>query len=249
MADRPLPPALDDAALELLVTQLVDGLSEAERRALERYDGVLVGTELRELERAAAAVCLAEASPLQPLPAALRARMQGGAVRRSPRRFAAGWLAAAACLLLAVFGWLRVPPGEPLPAKAASLEAQRSALLARAGTLKLPLAATADPAAAGVRGDVVWDPVQQRGFLHFVGLAPNDPALRQYQLWIFDGQRDPRYPIDGGVFDVGSAGEVIVPIRAALPVRLPKAFAVTVEKPGGVVVSGREHVGVLGQVG
>ena len=42
-------------------------------------------------------------------------------------------------------------------------------------------------------------------------------------------------------------GEVVVPIRAALPVGAAKAFAVTIEKPGGVVVSGRQHVVALGQ--
>ncbi len=96
-------------------------------------------------------------------------------------------------------------------------------------------------------GDVVWDPATQRGFLHFAGLAPNDPAMHQYQIWIFDAGRDKRYPVDGGVFDVpANASEVIIPIRAALMVRKPAAFAVTLEKPGGVVVSGREHVIALG---
>ena len=78
----------------------------------------------------------------------------------------------------------------------------------------------------------------------------NDPAMRQYQLWIFDGGRDKRYPVDGGVFDIpANATEVVLPIRAALPVLSPKAFAVTIEKPGGVVVSGREHVVALGAAG
>ena len=89
-------------------------------------------------------------------------------------------------------------------------------------------------------GDVVWNPVTQQGFLRFVGLRPNDPQMHQYQLWIFDAARDQRYPVDGGVFDVpANQGEVVVPIRAALPVGSAKAFAVTIEKPGGVVVSGR----------
>jgi anti-sigma-K factor RskA len=124
---------------------------------------------------------------------------------------------------------------------------ERAALLAKSDSLKINFGATKDPAAAGVSGDVVWDPATQRGFLHFVGLAANDPALRQYQLWIFDGGRDKRYPVDGGVFDVPvNATEVVIPIHAALPVLSAKAFAVTVEKPGGVVVSGRQHVVVLG---
>jgi hypothetical protein len=74
--------------------------------------------------------------------------------------------------------------------------------------------------------------------------------VHQYQIWIFDAGRDKRYPVDGGVFDVpANAAEVVIPIRATLMVRKPAAFAVTVEKPGGVVVSGREHVVALGATG
>jgi hypothetical protein len=51
------------------------------------------------------------------------------------------------------------------------------------------------------------------------------------------------------VFDVTSGGEVIVPIHAKLKVTKPTLFAVTVEKPGGVVVSKRERIVVLAKVG
>jgi Anti-sigma-K factor rskA len=179
-----------------------------------------------------------------------------------------GWLAAAACLLLAIFAWERSPPAvappalapvavvTPAPAPVLAPEQaiptpaeERAALLAKYDSLKISLGATKDPAAAGMTGDVVWDPATQRGFLHFTGLAANDPAVRQYQIWIFDAGRDKRYPVDGGVFDVpANGGEVVIPIRAALMVRKPAAFAVTVEKPGGVVVSGREHVVALGAI-
>ena len=170
-----------------------------------------------------------------------------------------GWLAAAACLVLAVLGWQRTPPPAPVavvtpPAPVVPVERpvptaaeERAALLAKADSLKITLGATKDPAAAGMTGDVVWDPVTQRGFLHFAGLAANDPAVLQYQIWIFDAGRDKRYPVDGGVFDVpANATEVVIPIRASLMVLKPAAFAVTIEKPGGVVVSGREHVVALG---
>jgi hypothetical protein len=179
---------------------------------------------------------------------------------RARRAGAYGWLAAAACLVLAIIGWERsppvapvavvtpppvvVPPAPPAPPTAAE---ERTALLAKSDSLKISLGATKDPAAAGVTGDVVWDPATQRGFLHFAGLAPNDPSVHQYQIWIFDAGRDKRYPVDGGVFDVpANASEVVIPIRASLMVRKPAAFAVTLEKPGGVVVSGREHVVALG---
>jgi hypothetical protein len=83
-----------------------------------------------------------------------------------------------------------------------------------------------------------------------VGLASNDPKVHQYQIWIFDAERDKRYPIDGGVFDVpADANDIVIPIHAALQVLKPAAFAVTVEKPGGVVVSARDHVVVLGAAG
>jgi hypothetical protein len=195
-----------------------------------------------------------------------QARASATPTPRANRYGSYGWLAAAACLVLAIFGWERspsppvvpvaevpapppviaapTPPAPPTPAE------ERAALLAKSDSLKIPLAATKDPAAAGLTGDVVWDPATQRGFLHFAGLAANDPAVHQYQIWIFDAGRDKRYPVDGGVFDVpANAAEVVIPIRATLMVRKPAAFAVTVEKPGGVVVSGREHVVALGAIG
>jgi hypothetical protein len=279
----------DEAMVDLLVKQVTEGLSPAEQRALDVMDSELASAYLRDLERAAAAVTLAGSSGAEALPAALSARIaqqaaehfarpdnvadlgtarvhQALAPSTTPARAARfggyGWLAAAACLVLAIFGWERSPPQpppvavvEPAPVVAPppaqpvtpTAAEERAALLAKTDSLKIPLGATKDPAAAGVTGDVVWDPVTQRGFLHFAGLSANDPAVHQYQIWIFDAGRDKRYPVDGGVFDVpANAGEVIIPIRATLMVRKPAAFAVTLEKPGGVVVSGREHVVALG---
>ena len=97
----------------------------------------------------------------------------------------------------------------------------------------------APPTAAGyerVMGDVVWSQSRQQGYLRLANLPVNDPARMQYQLWIVDPERD-THPVDGGVFNVSVAGEVIIPIRAKLLIRSPKAFAITAEKPGGVVVS------------
>jgi hypothetical protein len=283
----------DEAMVDLLIKQVTEGLSPAEQRELDVMDSELASAYLRDLERAAAAVTLAGSAREAPLPAALsalivqqaaehfatpsnvadlsearvaaadKARVVASVPGRANRFGGYGWLAAAACLVLAIFGWQRppvpsppvavtpVPVIEPTPRPQPPTAAEeRAALLAKSDSLKIPLGATKDPAAAGVTGDVVWDPVTQRGFLHFAGLAPNDPAMHQYQIWIFDAGRDKRYPVDGGVFDVpANASEVVIPIRAALMVRKPAAFAVTLEKPGGVVVSGREHVVALGATG
>jgi len=93
---------------------------------------------------------------------------------------------------------------------------------------------------------VVWSTRAQRGVMRLVGLKSNDARRWQYQLWIFDKARDQRYPVDGGVFDVpAGATEVFVSINARVPVGDAVMFAVTVEAPGGVVVSTRERVALL----
>ena len=107
-----------------------------------------------------------------------------------------------------------------------------------------------DPTGLQVRGDVVWDPRSQTGFLRFVGLRRNNPMVEQYQLWIFDGRRDQKFPVDGGVFDAApnDSGEVVIPIRSKLHVDVALVFAVTVERPGGVVVSDRARLAAIANV-
>jgi anti-sigma-K factor RskA len=99
-----------------------------------------------------------------------------------------------------------------------------------------------------VSGEVVWSDEKQTGYMTFRGLPPNDPNREAYQLWIFEQADLEAHPKDGGVFNVAENGEVIVPIEAKLKTVSPKAFAVTVEKPGGVVVSGREKIAALAPV-
>ena len=258
---------------------------EAEVHGLLLEAGSRGSWEQETLERAAAALSVAGSlHPRETMPAQLLARLEQQALEAlgtagiplapsatSPtpaappvpiaraRRWpvAVAWIAAAACLLLAIGSWLR--PREvvvtkevrvPAPSPPASVapaprlpEAERRELLAREGTVQWAWSATKEAAAKNAGGDVVWNQQEQRGFMRFHGLAKNDPSASQYQLWIFDQKRDARYPVDGGVFDVDDAtGDVIVPIHARIPVRDPSLFAVTVENPGGVVVSKREHI-------
>ncbi|MFT6080696.1 MAG: hypothetical protein ACJAYX_004028 [Planctomycetota bacterium] len=96
------------------------------------------------------------------------------------------------------------------------------------------------------KGDVVWHGPSQRGTMRFSGLPPNDPRQRQYQLWIVDGKRNAAQPVDGGVFDVPAGqSEVVIPIDPKVLVHEAKAFVVTIEVVGGVVVSDREQIVVL----
>lgn len=91
---------------------------------------------------------------------------------------------------------------------------------------------------------VAWDNERQEGYLTLVGLAGVDPRRGAYQLWIFDAKRDARYPVDGGLFTLAEGGRsaVVIPIRAAVPVRRPTLFAITLEPPEGVVVSDRKRI-------
>jgi len=173
------------------------------------------------------------------------------------------WLVAAAAVLIAVAGWSRgdtqgpqaqgVPTGTVAPSASAVAEPpatarapagppSREQLLALQGTAKLDFKATQDASAKGATGDVVWHGGLQHGYMRIAGLEANDPARVQYQLWIFDADRDDKFPVDGGVFDVSKGGEALVPISAKLKVGRPKLFAITAEKPGGVVVSKRERI-------
>jgi len=154
----------------------------------------------------------------------------------------APWLATATAVAIAIVGWWpRLVEIGSAASDAGGLE-QWQARRERAELLRSPGVEhwAWGGGAARDAGDVVWDPRAQRGYLRLQGYVPNDPARFQYQAWIFDAGRDDRYPVSGGVFDVPpGVEELVVPIRAGIPVERAAAFAVTVERPGGTVVSDR----------
>ncbi len=171
-----------------------------------------------------------------------------------------GWgIAAFACVALAVNLYLTRFQTQPDVAKKPEViqtptpqltDAQkREQLLASVKDMVKLEIAKADPkAAAEIQGDVVWSNSEQKGFLRLRGLPVNDPNKETYQIWIFDGEQDDKYPIDGGIFDVNQAGEVIIPMDAKLQVKAPKMIAITKEKPGGVVVSDRTGIVAIAKV-
>jgi len=145
-----------------------------------------------------------------------------------------GWLAAAGLLVWIVL--LRDGGGLRTDDVVAELAAARD-------RVELAWAEAGDERAAGATGEVVWSGERQRGYMRFRDLTPNDASEDQYQLWIFDAERPEPTPVDGGVFDVPEGeGEVVVPIDPKLCVHEATAFVVTLERPGGVVVSKRERV-------
>lgn len=126
------------------------------------------------------------------------------------------------------------------PADAQPVGDRRAEFLANGRHARLEWKPGASHAHGTVRGDVVWCTERQEGYLRIDGLEPL-PEGKQYQLWIVDADREGA-PVDGGLFDLATRDENVVPIEAKLPVRAAKAFVVTVEPRGGVVVSERKDV-------
>jgi len=246
-----------------LLADLAAGEPDARARESEVRER-LAGHEdldLASFERAAAAIQLASLPSVdEELPPALRERLleAADAYERGQRASAVpqapaparpgpalplvpvwmGWLVAAAASL-ALFVQLSRSSGSDNGGGGAALDLDR--VLASSDALRVAWSTTEDPDVQGVTGEVVWSNALQQGFMRFEGLQRNDPTVGQFQLWIFDAERPEETPVDGGVFD--ATGEsLVVPIDAKLEVGEPTLFAVTWEKPGGVVVSKRERI-------
>jgi anti-sigma-K factor RskA len=250
-----------------LAGRILGDLSSEEERELMARESPESEIEVERLERAAAAIQLAfEGSRHTALPKALYDKILfdsnsqlsrssdqvrlGDNVKtlvmsdyRLTRREIFAWLCMAASLLVA-FGLMYSGRGGSL----SSLASKRSRLLkSDTELIQVAWAPGKTPFNQPVTGDVVWSNERQEGYMRFTNLPVNDPTKEQYQLWIIDPSRDDE-PIDGGVFDVNSKGEVIIEIHEKLKVISPKAFAITVEKPGGVVVSTQENLPLLAPV-
>lgn len=248
--------------LELLAGYALGDLSEAES---ERLEAILSDNQTRqllwELERTAATVQLVSPAAQESMPdhVADRIRESARAVLRpdekiespsskvevakptaAPFRELVAWLCAAACLIFAF------SVAQPFKSET-SLAQARETLLGAPDVVLVDWAAAKTPFDSPVEGDVVWDNAEQKGYMRFVDMPVNDRTVEQYQLWIIDPDRDDE-PIDGGVFNVTQSGEVIVEINAKLQVIDPAAFAITIEKPGGVVVSTQDRLPLIAAV-
>lgn len=261
-------PSKVDRAMDLLADEATQGLSAAEQAEL-----LSLLPECPELDpgsfgvAAAALDCAMACGDREALPKHLRewvlkaaesserARLRPGIPAVGPSGASgrgarvglwvgrAGWLVAAAVLVAAIPAWLNVRTPSSPGAALGMLEASARDLVRIAWT-RGP-----DKTGSAVTGELVWSPARQEGFMVFTGLAANDPSKEQYQLWIFDADRDERYPVHGGVFNApAGGGRTVVKIEPRLAVPKAFQFVVTVERPGGVWVSDRSRIPALAKI-
>jgi hypothetical protein len=271
----PLSPAERNRLMELLADDalgMLDASDSAELGALRAragvdrvsYDDIVAGLILAGDDSRDAGMPRDSADRLKAAGRSmLGAAPSSAPVGRTPKSgvpaFVAwtGWLAAAAGFVLAASLWFgqRTPVQQPVATPTEPTIVERmDGLLAEPETIVIPFAAAGLIEGRENAGDLVWNPRLQRGFLRVAALDANDPAKNQYQLWIFDKARE-TYAVDGGVFDVASTqpvdeqGRTIIPFEPALRVSDPAAFAVTIEQPGGVVVTDQTGLVLLAPVG
>lgn len=251
-----------DELLEILAGKALGEMTPEESNRLSAIDPEVYADDLYELEITAATLhatyfpATQEAMPLSLQQRILQQafawegpwngsakRVQPNAVTGNiPFREWTAWLALAASLLIVI--GLSSTRGVKPDLQQSRSKLRSSLLQESPDVVQVAWQPGKTPFPAVVRGDVVWSNSKQNGFMRFVGIPKNDPTKEQYQLWIIDPSRDAE-PIDGGVFDVTDAEEQLIPIQAKLQVVKPVAFAVTIEKPGGVVVSDQERLPLL----
>lgn len=255
-----------DRLLDLLADRAVGALDPKDAIELDRLLRDHPDFEADAMDAAAAIAAMSLCPPAdEPMPESLRTRLLRDAeafaserdkpigrvnIREQVGSSARGawfpWLLAAASIAIAVGAWMSRPATPPSPTLADQL-ARFTTAQPPADLLRIAWAGQPDPLVTEqLSGEVYWSQSEQKGFMVFSGLRENDPTREQYQLWIFDDARE--HPVDGGVFDIDADGRVIVPIDAKLPVRDPSLFAVTVEKPGGVVVSSKERIAAVAPI-
>ena len=268
-------PQPQERLADLFADHALFGLEAAEQSELEALSGDSYEAELAAYDRTLAALqdamvaereqdvpsgledkLLADASaffnapaeataPAQPEPAPAAPVHDFAAAREARASSQTPWLVAAAAAVLAVVAWW--PDAEPtLPTTANGYDALIASAPSDLLQLDWLVLEDASTSSEGTRGEIVWSDSEQKGYMRFSGLAANDASVEQYQLWIFDRSQKDSFPIDGGVFDIpAGAGEVLIPIDPKIEVSEAWQFAITVEKPGGVVVSERSRLPLL----
>lgn len=152
----------------------------------------------------------------------------------------AGWGTAAAAAVVAGWAINKNVEGRPSDAPAVALPTFTADA---PPTLTLAWRNDAQPA---VTGSVRWNVEMQRGVVEIVALPSNAVTQQRYQLWVFDAQRDEKFPVDAGLFDVTGARTTLV-FSPRVKVAKATHFMITLEDANGAVVSNRAHIAAVTQ--
>jgi Anti-sigma-K factor rskA len=228
------------AALDAIGAATADEVS-----ALRAHLSACIPCRVARDEYTGALMMLIRDLPRVDPPPAVRERVMK-AIVPAPSRNAAWWLATAATLFLALWGWRELAM-RAARADAASQQAeirrlqQENATLAQR-TEKLSAELTA-LSAAGTRtialsGQEIAPAATAKAFLAgrrvlvFFQNLPENPDDKSYQLWILRG--DQPKPMSAGVFDVKKDGSASISIENLPLDTVIKGLAVTLEPKGGV---------------
>jgi len=250
---------------EIAALDAIGAASPDEERDLHDHLGKCAECRAVRDEYAEAATLLARGLEPVPPPEDLRDRVVAAEednVVDARRRFGPGawWLATAATLFLALWGWrelaMRVErekyttqqaeihrlaeDNARLAQKNDKLSAEMAAL-ASADTRQIALSGQQVAPSASAR--VFLEPAKRRAIVFFYNL-PANAKDKSYQLWVIAGDK----PQSAGVFDVtGGSGNATISIEN-LPVATEiKALAVTLEPRGGVAQPTNANFFVMGR--
>jgi anti-sigma-K factor RskA len=170
------------------------------------------------------------------------------AVFPAPRGVSPWWLATAATLFLALWGWRELAVrasrdhAASQQAEIKRLEEENTRLSQRSEKLSAEIAALAgadtrtialsgQEVAPSANAKVFLEPSRRRALVFFHNL-PANPDDKSYQLWII--RSDQPQPMSAGVFDVTETGSASIVIENLPLDTMIKALAVTLEPKGGV---------------
>jgi anti-sigma-K factor RskA len=242
----------------------LDALGAATAEEMQSLDAHVEGCDAcrraRDEYAEAATLMVRSLAPVPP-PAEVRERVIDGVhpvVVPAEHRFKVRpwWLATAATLFLALWGWREVGirvAREHISEQQAEIRGlteerdrlaaqnEKLASLAAPETRTIALAGQEMSPSASAR--VFLDPTRRRAIVFFHNL-PSNPADKSYQLWIIRG--DQPNPQSAGVFDVTGSGNATLSIDNLPVLTEIKALAVTLERHGGVEQPSEKKFYVMG---
>lgn len=166
-----------------------------------------------------------------PPPREVRERLVESVTRAAASRRSSWRLAAAAALIVALFGVREFT----VQTERARLKAENAKLAAELSAIGAPdtrtIALAGQELAPRASAKVFLEPDRRRAIVFFHDL-PENPGDKSYQLWIIRAGEPA--PVSAGVFDATAGGQASISIEN-LPVAAEiKALAVTLEPRGGV---------------